>query len=131
MNAEEIARGVVVYLPSVMFILGSAEISVESQGKVQFVAQIANTQDVKERHILVEGHTDSKGTEAFNMRLSEERAYAVANAIYGYGVDPDRTQINWFGESKPLLPNELSDGSDNPQGRATNRRVELIFLNNN
>ena len=130
LQAVETPRGIVVYLPSVMFVLGSAQISPESADKVRFIAQVSNKEGVSDRAILIEGHTDSTGSEVFNVDLSRQRAQSVANAMIGHGLANDRAQLNWFGETRPLLLNSLSDGSDNPEGRAANRRVEIIFLNN-
>ena len=82
------------------------------------------------RHLDVEGHTDGKGNDRYNLRLSERRANAVAKwlASHGYlrtGLD---VKTKGLGKSVPLVPNTRRDGSDDPIGRATNRRVELILV---
>ncbi|MDA8163521.1 MAG: OmpA family protein [Desulfobacteraceae bacterium] len=69
--------------------------------------------------IRVEGHTDSTGTEAYNMELSDRRAQAVKNALVQRGVDPSRVQALAFGESQPIASN------DTEAGRQKNRRVEI------
>ena len=69
--------------------------------------------------IQVEGHTDSTGTESYNMDLSARRAEAVKNLLVQKGVDPSRVLSMSFGESKPIA----SNNSD--YGRAQNRRVEI------
>lgn len=69
--------------------------------------------------IQVEGHTDSTGTESYNMDLSALRAEAVKNLLVQKGVDPSRILSMSFGESKPIA----SNNSD--YGRAQNRRVEI------
>ena len=130
MNAAEVSRGVVVYLPSLMFMFDSAEITTDSVDKIKFIATVSNTENVANRDISIEGHTDSKGSESYNMRLSEQRAIAVSKALFAHGLARNRTQTKWFGETAPLMPDTLSDGSDNPEGLAANRRVEVIFLNN-
>jgi outer membrane protein OmpA-like peptidoglycan-associated protein len=78
--------------------------------------------------LLIEGHTDGKGTHSYNMKLSENRAgtvkqWLVANA----GVQPSRIKTTGWGETKPVAPNSNPDGTDNPQGRQKNRRVELTL----
>jgi OmpA-OmpF porin, OOP family len=78
--------------------------------------------------VLVEGHTDSKGPNAYNQRLSERRAEAVANALRDeLGDDAPSLETKGFGEAKPVAPNTKEDGSDNPSGRAQNRRVTVRF----
>jgi outer membrane protein OmpA-like peptidoglycan-associated protein/tetratricopeptide (TPR) repeat protein len=78
----------------------------------------------------VTGHTDSKGEMAYNMRLGKRRAQSAANYLEKKGVTVDRMSLISKGETQPLLPNENPDGSDNPENRAVNRRVEF-FLHSN
>ena len=68
----------------------------------------------------VEGYTDNVGDKAANQKLSDERAQSVANWLSFHGVDRDRLSIKGYGESNPVADNST------PQGRAKNRRVELI-----
>ena len=69
--------------------------------------------------IQVEGHTDSTGTESYNMELSARRAEAVKNILVNKGVEPSRILTLAFGESKPIASNDYD------YGRAQNRRVEI------
>lgn len=78
-------------------------------------------------NVLVEGHTDSIGSEAYNQTLSEGRAGAVKAHLVGKGVGADRFQTAGRGESDPVAPNTNEDATDNPEGRAMNRRAELII----
>lgn len=75
--------------------------------------------------VLVEGHTDSRGTDAYNQRLSERRATAVKRYLASKGVAADRLEVVGRGESQPVAPNTTPSGTDNPEGRAMNRRAEL------
>ena len=78
----------------------------------------------------VAGHTDSKGTDAYNQKLSERRASAVYDYLTSNGVDAGRLSGPvGYGESRPIAPNTNPDGSDNPEGRARNRRTELNVQN--
>lgn len=79
--------------------------------------------------IQVIGHTDSIGDEAYNQGLSERRAAAVASALRG--VLGTSREIEEDGRSfhEPVAENTLPNGDDNPEGRAQNRRVEIIFSN--
>ena len=75
-------------------------------------------------NILVVGHTDSVGSEAYNMTLSKNRAYAVTNYLIDKGLSSGRFTTNWFGESQPMYDNSTVDG------RARNRRVNVAILPN-
>ena len=78
----------------------------------------------------VAGHTDSKGTDEYNQKLSERRAKAVYDYLVKNGVDAGRlVGPVGYGESRPIAPNTNPDGSDNPAGRAENRRTELNVQN--
>jgi len=83
-----------------------------------------------ELKVEVAGHTDSKGTDAYNQSLSERRAKAVYDYLTGNGIDAGRlVGPVGYGESRPIAPNTNADGSDNPEGRARNRRTELNVQN--
>jgi outer membrane protein OmpA-like peptidoglycan-associated protein len=75
----------------------------------------------------VEGHTDSKGSDAYNMKLSEARATTVRDWMAKRELIPAGTAIKGFGETKPVAPNTTADGQDDPVGRQKNRRVEVVF----
>ena len=78
--------------------------------------------------VLIEGHTDGKGTHPYNMKLSENRAAAVKNwLVQTAGVAPSRVTTRGWGETKPVAPNTKPDGSDDPAGRQKNRRVEITI----
>jgi OOP family OmpA-OmpF porin len=80
--------------------------------------------------VEVAGHTDSKGTDEYNQSLSERRAAAVYDYLTSNGIDAGRlVGPNGYGESRPIAPNTNDDGSDNPDGRAQNRRTELNVQN--
>jgi OmpA-OmpF porin, OOP family len=72
--------------------------------------------------VRIDGHTDSIGTEEYNMGLSERRAEAVAAYLEAAGVSRDRMTVAWFGESQPVASN------DTAEGRAQNRRVEIDLI---
>lgn len=78
--------------------------------------------------VSIYGHTDSKGGNTYNQKLSENRARSVKDYLTrNFGVDGNRLQAQGFGESQPIAPNTNPDGSDHPQGRQKNRRVEVII----
>ena len=75
--------------------------------------------------MTIEGHTDAIGSDADNQALSERRAAAVRTALEAeLGSGYQYTSVG-FGETKPVAPNTKPDGSDDPDGRALNRRVEI------
>jgi len=79
------------------------------------------------KRATVEGHTDSKGTESYNQRLSERRANAVRTALLNRSAFDQSLVVRGFGKSRPIAPNQNFDGSDNPEGRQKNRRVEVVI----
>lgn len=82
----------------------------------------------KKAKVEIAGHTDSKGSEQYNLALSKRRADAVANYLVSKGIKRSRIKTIGHGESKPIASNENPDGSDNPEGRAKNRRTEITIL---
>lgn len=83
---------------------------------------LSKTKAVK---IEVHGHADGKGSDEYNQDLSQKRAKAVAEYLVVRGIERSRISVIAKGESMPALPNENTDGSDNPNGRAKNRRTEI------
>jgi len=110
-------------LPSdVLFEFGSAALSGQAQAAIESLKDKIPSGGGT---VSVEGHTDAIGDDAANQTLSEQRAAAVRGALAaqlgsGYTFAPAG-----FGERKPIAPNQNADGSDNPSGRAQNRRVEI------
>jgi outer membrane protein OmpA-like peptidoglycan-associated protein len=128
LEARETERGVVVNLPDVLFEFGKATLTSEAHRRAEDIAVVLND-TARGRAISVEGHTDSIGSEAFNQRLSEHRAETVALALEHHGVSRQRVTNKGYGERYPVAPNANPDGTDNPNGRAKNRRVEVIIEN--
>ena len=77
--------------------------------------------------IEVVGHTDAIGTEGYNLELSQERTVAAVRYLVSQGVSQGRLLSDWRGESEPVQPNTGFFGNDNPEGRAQNRRVEVVI----
>lgn len=77
--------------------------------------------------IEVGAHTDSKGRDTYNQKLSEARAESVVKYLVEKGIDAGRLTAKGYGETMPVEPNEL-DGKDNPAGREKNRRTEFKVL---
>lgn len=79
--------------------------------------------------VEVRGHTDSKGSDNYNDKLSDERANAAIQYLISKGISSERLQPKGLGETEPAADNERTDGSDNPEGRQLNRRVEFKIVN--
>lgn len=73
----------------------------------------------------ITGHTDAKGSDDYNQRLSEQRASSVRKWLAQLGVAERRMTTTGKGEAEPVAPNQNADGSDDPAGRQKNRRVEF------
>ena len=108
---------------SVLFDFGSSELRGEASTTLTNLATVLK--DSKAPKVQVQGHTDSVSDDASNQTLSEQRAKAVTEALTSNGVTASIESVG-YGETKPVAPNENSDGSDNPAGRRLNRRVEVF-----
>jgi len=77
--------------------------------------------------VQIEGHTDAKGDDAYNQRLSERRADSVRQWFARNGLSDLRFSSKGLGETRPVAANTKPDGSDDPDGRQKNRRVEIVI----
>lgn len=117
---KEEARGLVITLSgSVLFLSDEATLAAGASARLGDVADALLA--TKERSILVEGHTDSQGSDAHNLDLSQRRADAVRSFLTQRGYDPSRIRAVGIGESRPVGDNTT------PEGRANNRRVEIVL----
>ncbi len=104
----------------IRFDVGKATLKPESMGIINEVVEMM--QDHPELNFSIEGHTDSDGDDASNLKLSEERANTVKNTMVKLGISSDRLSTKGFGESVPM------DTNSSPEGKANNRRVEFVKL---
>ncbi|MDO9255516.1 MAG: OmpA family protein [Bacteroidales bacterium] len=102
----------------IKFDVNKATIKAESIGTINYVVKMMT--DHPELKFSVEGHTDSDGDDASNLKLSEARAKAVLDLMVKLGIDNSRLTSKGLGESKPMA------GNDTPEGKAQNRRVEFV-----
>jgi outer membrane protein OmpA-like peptidoglycan-associated protein len=119
-KVERVGEGIQVTLKSgLLFDSGKSVIKPLAQDDL---AQLASTLNkYNDTILLIEGHADSQGEEAYNMKLSEARAHAVASFLARNNVDISRFTILGYGETQPVASN------DTPEGRAQNRRVEIAI----
>ncbi|MBL1145664.1 MAG: hypothetical protein D8M25_12080 [Bacteroidetes bacterium] len=78
--------------------------------------------------VEISSHTDSKGSKGYNLKLSQERAESVVKYLKKKGIAKERLQAKGYGMAKPIALNKNADGSDNPEGRAKNRRTEFKVI---
>lgn len=112
-------------ISKVLYNFGSSDINAAAALELDKLVLILN----KNEQIGVElsSHTDSKGTDANNLILSQKRADAAVTYVVAKGILADKIIAKGFGESIPVAPNEIN-GKDNPEGRAKNRRTEFKVI---
>lgn len=119
-RVKEERRGIVITLSgAVLFRTAKAELLPLAQNKLGSVAKALQETD-KRRQIVVEGHTDSRGSDSYNKNLSLKRAQSVRNYLVSQGVPSNRISAMGRGEDQPVANNRSAEG------RANNRRVEII-----
>ena len=117
---KEEARGLVITLSgSVVFASNKSTLLPEAQSRLNQVAE-ALMSTSKNRKLTVEGHTDSQGSAAYNMELSQRRAEAVRSYLISRGYPAELIEARGIGKDRPIADNAT------PEGRANNRRVEII-----
>jgi len=114
-------RGIVLTLDDVLFATGTATLSPLADNEISRLA--AFLKKYPDRNVLIEGFTDSTGTEAANLDLSLKRANAVSTMLADKGISRSRITAKGFGEEFPVASN------DTPAGREQNRRVDIVILN--
>jgi outer membrane protein OmpA-like peptidoglycan-associated protein len=118
-------REVKIYLPAdVLFDFDKADLRPEAAPVLERVATVMWSDPAAAA--AIEGHTDGKGSDPHNQALSERRAQAVRLWLAAHGVTSSMA-ARGFGRARPVAPNTLPTGADNPEGRQRNRRVEITF----
>jgi outer membrane protein OmpA-like peptidoglycan-associated protein len=120
----------------------AAEIKISLQGEILFdfdkanlrpaaeptLAQVAGIiQKYPKTNVLIEGHTDSKGSQSYNLKLSDRRAASVKTWFASHGIPERGMRTHGWGAAKPVAPNAKPNGADDPEGRQKNRRVEITI----
>jgi outer membrane protein OmpA-like peptidoglycan-associated protein len=103
----------------------SANLHPRATKQLEIVASLLKADTSKQ--LTINGHTDSKGSDAYNLRLSSARAESVKRKLVELGVPSPQVETQGFGKAQPLGPNERADGTDNPEGRSRNRRAEIYL----
>ena len=124
LNAEVRGKEVRIALSAdVLFDFDKADLRPEAAASLDKVAAVLKS--YPKAAATIEGHTDGKGERNYNQKLSERRAESVRKWLAAHGVSLPMTTRGW-GEKKPAVPNAKPDGTDDPQGRQKNRRVEIV-----
>jgi outer membrane protein OmpA-like peptidoglycan-associated protein len=122
LKAKQTDRGLVITFGDVLFNVDRAELSAQGMRTAERMADVLRQQPASS--VLVEGFTDSTGSPAHNLELSQRRAESVRNALVGMGIAPERIATRGYGEAYPVASN------DNAGNRQLNRRVEIVLSQN-
>jgi outer membrane protein OmpA-like peptidoglycan-associated protein len=121
LKARQTERGIVLTIGDVLFATGKADITSGAKRSMDKLAEFLKAQPA--RNVVIEGYTDSVGSDNYNLELSEKRAESAKNELVERGVAAERITTRGFGKRDPVASN------DSPEGRKLNRRVEVIILN--
>jgi outer membrane protein OmpA-like peptidoglycan-associated protein len=120
MSTRREARGLVVNLSDVLFDFGKADLRQDARESLAKVAGVLHGYPLP-AELMIEGHTDSVGSDESNLTLSQKRAEAVRDYLIQSGISPDMiVATRGFGKTRPIASN------DTEEGRSRNRRVEII-----
>ena len=127
MRAEKTDRGLRLVVPSdALFEPTGKALRDGADQKLEDVAALLAAE--KAREVVVIAHTDGMGSDDDNLALSEARARAVAGWLKAHAAKPPpRFVERFYGRTRPVAPNRNADGEDNPEGRAQNRRIEILI----
>lgn len=119
-NVERVDEGIIVTMDSgILFAVNKSDLQADAKLELDKLSVVLLEKDKTD--ILVVGHTDSDGSDEYNLKLSEQRASSVRSYLVAKGVVVDRMTTSGKGEMDPVAPNDSSDG------KQLNRRVEMIF----
>ena len=121
LKAKQTERGIVLTIGDVLFAFGKADLSSKADRSVEKLAAFLTR--YPDRNVLIEGHTDSVGSDEYNLELSRRRSESVMEKLVADGIDSGRITTVGYGKKYPAYSN------DTEADRAQNRRVEVIILN--
>lgn len=104
---------------------GGSGLKLDEAGRKLLDAMLANATLAAGGPVTIGGHSDTRGNDRDNLISSRKRAEAVRDYLLSKGVPAERITVIAFGETRALVPNAKADGSDDPEARAKNRRVEV------
>jgi outer membrane protein OmpA-like peptidoglycan-associated protein len=117
---SNLSSGETFILPNIFFEFAQSNLLLDSYSELQrLLDYLVKNITVK---IEISGHTDNYGADAYNQKLSGERAKTVYNFLINNGIEADRLSYKGYGKEKPIAPNDTEDN------RAKNRRTEILIL---
>ena len=123
---DKVQVGAKIVLNNIFFDSNKSILRKESTTEIEVLLKLMK--EYPELVIEVSGHTDSKGNDGTNMKLSQARSQAVVNALIKKGVSKKKLIAKGYGKTMPIAPNTLPDGKPDLAGMQQNRRVELKIL---
>jgi outer membrane protein OmpA-like peptidoglycan-associated protein len=126
LQAQKTSEGLRINLPeNILFDFDKSDLRPTAKPTLQKLSVLLKNDSAPTE---IQGHTDSRGGDDYNQTLSERRANAVKDYLASnFQISSDRLTSKGFGKTQPIAPNTKPDGSDNPEGRQKNRRVEVII----
>jgi len=115
-----------IVIKNILYDYNKADLRPESKTVLDELVKVLN--DNPKIKIELSSHTDSIGSDAYNINLSQARAQSCVDYIIANGIDKTRITARGYGKSRPVAPNSMPDGTDNPDGRQLNRRTEFTVL---
>lgn len=123
---DKVEVGSKIVLNNIFFDSNKSKLRKESNTEINALATLMK--EYPELIIEVSGHTDSKGNDATNLKLSQARSQAVVNALIKKGIDKTKLIAKGYGKTMPVAPNTLPDGKADLNGMQQNRRVEMKIV---
>lgn len=116
-----------IVLDGILYEYNSADLTADARNTIDTTLLLIMQRNAD---IIIElgSHTDSRGTDEYNLRLSQRRAQSVVKYLTGKGISEKRLKAVGHGETQPIAPNEHPDRTDNPEGRAMNRRTDFRII---
>ncbi|MEZ5056463.1 MAG: OmpA family protein [Saprospiraceae bacterium] len=114
------------YVENLFFDFDRYNLRQKSKSDLQDLAALLTSQP--SYRVILMAHTDAKGSNEYNIQLSQNRAKSAKDYLIGIGIDEDRIETGYSGETQPIAVNQMGNGTDAPQGRQFNRRVEITVL---
>ncbi len=126
---EEVIKGEYIVIKSIFFEYGSSSLNRDAQIEIERLYMLMD--ENPSLYLEVIGHTDAKSSASFNQKLSEKRSRSVINYLIGKGIDQERFVAKGIGEAEHIAINTNLNGTDNPEGRKLNRRIDVKILKTN
>ncbi|MBI4646470.1 MAG: OmpA family protein [Bacteroidia bacterium] len=123
---ENIEENVSYIINNIFFDFDKATLTAESLKELDNLVSVLGKKS--EALVEISAHTDSKGSDSYNINLSQRRAESVVRCLISKGIKKERLIAKGYGETRPVAPNTHPDSRDNPGGRAMNRRVEFKLV---